>query len=196
MQYLQSIWPLPFLYAISLCMWERCFLYLKLSKSPKNCGKKSSKYMCTYIWILRVFHLQFFGLINVEWFVIRGMLLALVPIPMVGEMLKCCHLSCHFAVHKLDVGWWWFYFKIHTASKLWNDYQKSKFCSGLSFSLMLTIFSFISSSAVECSAVYKFTSRWFLQLKKEYQYTGNPRISWFHNSWSPLFRDSLLVKIS
>ena len=26
--------------------------------------------------------------------------------------------------------------------------------------------------------------------------TGDPRISWFHNSWSPLFCHSLLVKIS
>ena len=25
-----------------------------------------------------------------------------------------------------------------------------------------------------------------------FRYTGDPRIFWFHNSWSPLFRDSVL----
>ena len=106
MQYLQSIWPLPFLYAISLCIWERCFLYLKLSKSPKNCGKKNHLSTCVHTFESLVCFIYNFlsSFKKVEKFVIRSMLLSLFLNKMVTEMIKCCHLSCHFAVCNLDAG--------------------------------------------------------------------------------------------
>ena len=97
-------------------------------------------------------------------------------------------LLCVFLVHHFPFINYWFYKKLSLRHEIGMQRKK-----GQRNHVLLTD---SWGKQLYCANPKSVTNKQPSRQQSWNTFTGDPRISWFHNLWFPLFRDSLSVKVS